>query len=218
MLRRRPFRERVHGVAALDHELTARTYDLLGDHDELTRDDVAGALDVARSVAAFHLDKLVDAGLAVVRFARVSGRSGPGAGRTSKLYARSGEEIDVSLPDRRYDLAGSILAAAVARGGDARTAVRDEARATGRRIGSGTTGKRRSALLRVLEQQGYEPRVERGEIVLVNCPFHALADEHRELVCGMNLDLLQGLAEGMGRDDLDVRLDPQPGRCCVRLG
>jgi predicted ArsR family transcriptional regulator len=217
VLRRRPFRDRVHGVAALDHDLTARVYALLGDHDELTRDDVAGALDVARSVAAFHLDKLVEAGLAVVRFARVSGRSGPGAGRTSKLYARSGEEIDVSLPDRRYDLAGAVLAAAVERGGDVRAAMRSEARATGERIGSTTTDKRRSALLRVLEQQGYEPRVERGEIVLVNCPFHALATEHRDLVCGMNLDLLRGLADGMGRDDLEVRLDPEPGRCCVRL-
>jgi hypothetical protein len=45
-----------------------------------------------------------------------------------------------------------------------------------------------------------------------------LAEQHRELVCGMNLDFLAGLLEGIGpTDGLDARLDPAPGYCCVRI-
>ena len=109
------FVDRVHGVAALDHPVTQSVYRLLAERGELSRDGAAEALDLARSVAAFHLDKLVDAGLADVRFERLTGRSGPGAGRTAKVYRRSDTEIGVSLPERRYDLAGGLLAEAVER-------------------------------------------------------------------------------------------------------
>ena len=77
---------------------------LLVARGELSRDRTAEALDLAVG-RRFHLDKLVDAGLADVRFQRLTGRSGPGAGRTAKLYRRSDTEIGVSLPERRYDLA-----------------------------------------------------------------------------------------------------------------
>ena len=72
---------------------------------------------------------------------------------------------------------------------------------------------------RFLARHGYEPVLgERGEIALVNCPFHRLAEEHRSLVCGMNLDFLAGLLEGIGpADRLDARLAPEPGYCCVRV-
>src|SRR5687768_9864764 len=98
-----PFADRIRWVAALDHPVTQAAYRLLGERGELGRDETAEALAVARSVAAFHLDKLVEAGLADVRFERLTGRSGPGAGRTAKLYRRSGNEMGVSLPERRYD-------------------------------------------------------------------------------------------------------------------
>src|SRR5215217_3409756 len=111
----RPLQERVHGVAALDHPTSQATYQLLRGHDEVSRDLAAEALGVARSVAAFHLDKLVDAKLAEVRFARLTGRSGPGAGRTAKVYRRADHEVEVSLPGRRYDLAGELLAQAAER-------------------------------------------------------------------------------------------------------
>jgi predicted ArsR family transcriptional regulator len=78
---------------------------------------------------------------------------------------------------------------------------------------------RRNAVLEILARHGYEPvRGKNGEIALVNCPFHRLAEEHRSLVCGMNLDFLAGLLEGMGpADRLDARLAPEPGYCCVRI-
>jgi predicted ArsR family transcriptional regulator len=225
------FVDRVHGVAALDHPVTRSAYRLLAERDEVSRDAAADALDVARSVAAFHLDKLVDAGLADVRFARLTGRSGPGAGRTAKLYRRSAAEIGVSVPERRYDLAGELLAEAVERssteGVPVERALRRCATEAGRRIGTAVEGAagpgadratRRDALVALLERYGYEPQRRGDEIVLTNCPFHALAERHRDLVCGMNLDLLSGVVDGAGDDDMvETRLAPEQGYCCVRM-
>jgi predicted ArsR family transcriptional regulator len=226
-----PFAERVRGVASLEHAVTQAVYRLLVDRGRLSRDDAADRLDIARSVAAFHLDKLVDAGLAEVRFERLTGRTGPGAGRPAKIYRRSGREIEVSLPERRYNLAGGLLARAVehasSEGVSVDRALRDAAVTTGRRLGEEARAeagpragraKRRDAVLRVLERNGYEPHLRDGEIVLANCPFHALAEQHRALVCGMNLDLLSGIVDGIGGEDrLTARLAPEPGYCCVRM-
>jgi predicted ArsR family transcriptional regulator len=225
------FGDRVRGVAALDHPVTQSVYRLLAEQDELSRDGAAEALDLARSVAAFHLDKLVDAGLADVRFERLTGRSGPGAGRTAKVYRRSETEIGVSLPERRYDLAGDLLAQAVEQsshdGVPVTRALRQAASGAGRRIGEAARAaagrrsgraKRRDAVVGALERHGYEPHLRGSEVVLSNCPFHALAEQHRDLVCGMNLALLSGVIEGAdGADVLEARLAPRPGYCCVRM-
>jgi predicted ArsR family transcriptional regulator len=224
-----PFDERVRGVAALDHPMTQLLYRLLVERGEVSRDDASSALDIARSVAAFHLDKLVDAGLADTRFERRSGRTGPGAGRTAKLYRRSPREIEVSIPERHYDLAGGLLAEAVERAAtDGVSVARALCRAAteaGRSIGDAarleagprpSRATRRDALMRVLSRNGYEPHVGGGEIVLANCPFHALADKHRALICGMNLDLLEGVIDGVD-GGFTARLEPEPGSCCVRM-
>jgi predicted ArsR family transcriptional regulator len=228
---RAPLVDRIRGIAALDHPITRAAYRLLGERGEVSRDETSAAMGLARSVAAFHLDKLVDAGLADVRFERRTGRSGPGAGRTAKLYRRSPTEIAVSLPERRYDLAGELLAGAVERASDGsmsvERALHDTAVEAGRRIGdavradsgpgAASTG-RRDALLAVLEGNGYEPRVHGDEVVLANCPFHALAEHHRQLMCGMNLDLIGGIVEGVAGEDLmTARLAPEAGYCCVRI-
>lgn len=217
----------VSGLAVLDQPLTRRAYELVVERGELGRDHAAEALGVARSVAAFHLDKLVDAGLLTTRYQRLSGRTGPGAGRPAKLYARSAREIDVSIPPRRYDLAGAVLADAIGRvetgQSSITTAVTEVAHETGAQLGAACAaaspdGSGRDLLLRALDGQGYEPQDRPPEIVLVNCPFHALADRQRALVCGMNLDLVTGIVEGIGTaDSVAARLAPEAGYCCVRL-
>ena len=70
-------------------------------------------------------------------------------------------------------------------------------------------------VLGMLTAQGYEPVVQRDAIRLRNCPFHALAERQRTLVCGMNLSLLEGLLEGLAAADYEARLAPEPGWCCV---
>jgi len=223
--------ERIAAVASLDQPVRRQLYDLLADRDRWTsRDEAAAALDVARSVAAFHLDKLAGAGVVDVSYERTTGRAGPGAGRPSKLYRLAADELSASMPDRRYDLAGRLLADAVANAMATGTPVgqclKHVACVTGRAMGQqaredgaafGMTPP--SEILDPLGRCGYEPlRLDDGSIALSNCPFHRLAEDHRELVCGMNLDFLTGLVEGFAPEPtLDAQLAPEPGYCCVRL-
>jgi predicted ArsR family transcriptional regulator len=67
----------------------------------------------------------------------------------------------------------------------------------------------------ILEHQGYEPYRDGDVVRLRNCPFHMVAREHVDLVCGMNVALMRGLIAALHRDDVEARLDPAPDRCCV---
>jgi predicted ArsR family transcriptional regulator len=225
------FKDRVAGVASLAEPLRRALYRFVVTREEaVSKDEAAAAMGVARSVAAFHLDRLVADGLLTAEFRRLSGRQGPGAGRPAKLYRRAEGELSVSLPARRYDLAAHLLAAAVDEatrtGMPVAPALTRIARQEGRRLGErarAAAGKRPSrralidASLAVLEQQGYEPRAHGDEVVLANCPFHALVDEQRDLVCGMNRDLLGGMTAAVGDDVFAARLKPSDETCCVRL-
>jgi predicted ArsR family transcriptional regulator len=224
---------RIAAIAALDQPLRRDLYRVLaGAEGWTTRDQAAAALGVPRSVAAFHLDKLAAAGVVEVRFERTTGRTGPGAGRPAKLYRPARDEVSASVPERHYDLAGSLLAAAVAEATRSGAPVADclaaAARAAGRQLGEEAVAiagplvrsrERRDAVVDLLGQHGYEPEVRaRREIALTNCPFHRLAEEQRSLVCGMNLDFLAGLLDGTGSDErFTARLAPEPGYCCVRI-
>lgn len=182
------------------------------------REEAAEGAGVSRSLAAFHLDRLVTAGLLAVSFRRLTGRSGPGAGRPAKLYTRSAGEHSVSLPPRRYDLAAELLADGVEASKAARNAFAAAALERGRAIGA-TARRTRNPLAdasAAVAALGYEPRIEGRSVVLANCPFHALAEQHVALVCGGNVALLAGVAEGLG-GAVDVALQPAPGRCCVIL-
>jgi predicted ArsR family transcriptional regulator len=86
--------------------------------------------------------------------------------------------------------------------------------------GSGTAGGGQSGAERAvaaLEAHGFEPQQgDDGVIRLRNCPFRQLAADHRDLVCGMNLAMINGLVAGLGRDgELRPALQPGPGHCCV---
>ena len=182
----------------------------------VSRDEAAAAVEVSRSLAAYHLDRLADDGLLEVAYQRRTGRTGPGAGRPAKLYRRAPGEITVSVPPRDYELAARLLAAAVDGPGDepVQSALTSVAKATGRALGAEVRVGSRS-LLDVLDEHGYEPVVEDGgDVRLRNCPFHLLAQDHRSLVCGMNVAMLGGLSAGSG---FRATLDPEPGWCCVRL-
>jgi predicted ArsR family transcriptional regulator len=215
----------VDAIAALGEPTRRRLYEVVARAGaSVSRDQAAAAAGTTRALAAFHLDKLVEAGLLAVEYRRVSGRSGPGAGRPAKLYRRAAEEVAVSLPPRSYDLGGALLADALAatRSTAARAALARTARERGRALGgttplrAGASRKaRRDAVLAALTAQGYEPVVLGDEIRLRNCPFHALAERQRTLVCGMNLSLLEGLLEGLAAADYEARLAPEPGWCCV---
>jgi len=213
----------VSAVASLDEPTRRHVYDHVSAHSvPVSRDDVADALGIPRRTAAFHLDRLAELGLLVVSFARRTGRSGPGAGRPTKLYERSAREFSVSLPRRHYDLAGRLLAGAVAQAQQTGEPPREVLDRRARDFGLGLVEQQSGdgdmgILMDLLKGHGFEPQASGAAIVLRNCPFHALAQEHAELVCGMNLHLIEGVLEGLARTGLSACLDPGPSRCCVRL-
>jgi predicted ArsR family transcriptional regulator len=202
----------VEAVGALREPVRRAVYEYAAGRGELVgRDEVAEAVGIGRTLAAFHLDRLAEAGLLEVSYARRSGRTGPGAGRPAKLYRRSVTELEVTLPPRRYRSAASLLAEAVDRSGADGLlfeAARDQGRSAGRVAGE-------AGLVEVLTEQGYEPQPRDDAILLRNCPFHLLARDHPPLVCGMNLALLQGLVEGLGRPDATARMTAGTDGCCV---
>ncbi|MEV0668166.1 helix-turn-helix transcriptional regulator [Actinomadura luteofluorescens] len=195
----------------------------------VSRDQAAEAVGVPRHQAKFHLDRLEAEGLLEADYARLTGRTGPGAGRTSKRYRRAPRDIAVSLPDRQYELAGRMMAEAITESTRSGTPVLDVLRqiaaAQGRAIGSAVTGdgsrtppaEALDAALTALAEYGYEPRREGDRAVMANCPFHALARTHTELVCHMNHALIGGLIDAVGALQFEARLDPGENRCCVTL-
>lgn len=196
----------------------------------VSRDQASDALGIARHTVKFHLDKLAEEGLLDISFKRFSERRGPGAGRPTKLYARSSRQLSVILPERRYDLAGQLLATAIESSATQGTAPADALKAAaagwGRNVADqarATAGARASperllgCTCQALADEGYEPHRSGGAIVLRNCPFDALAREHTELVCGMNLAILDAATEQLPEISLTARLEPSPDRCCVVL-
>jgi predicted ArsR family transcriptional regulator len=181
------------------------------------RDEVASAIGIGRTLAAYHLDRLANEGLLSVAYARRSGRTGPGAGRPAKLYERSERELAVSIPPRDYGLAARLLAHAAARDdqGATRRALREAADSLGREIAAATPAP--PNLERLLRERGYEPyEDEAGVMRLRNCPFHAVAQSHPDVVCDMNLSLLRAVVAGLDAD-VQAVLEPGPGRCCVAI-
>jgi predicted ArsR family transcriptional regulator len=205
---------------------------VLRQHGPVGREQAAEALGMPLHSVKFHLDKLATAGLLEVEYRRLTGRTGPGAGRPSKLYRPSGREVAFTVPPRHYHLAGEVLAEAVDRAMrdevPVRVAVHEVAREVGRELASavqveddGFPPEAEDAMARtaaVLEGHGYQPRQVDFELCLLNCPFDKLAADHTELVCGLNLALVEGVLDALEADALTARLAPSPGHCCVRVG
>jgi predicted ArsR family transcriptional regulator len=213
----------VAAVAMLDEPTRRLLYEHVTHLQEpATRDEVAAALGLPRATVAFHLDRLVDEGLLETSYARRSGRSGPGAGRPAKLYRRSDRTIEISLPERRYELAAQLLAAAVEDaqrdGVDPGTALERRASSLGvERARTVTEADWQQRLLTILETHGFEPETSGDTIVFRNCPFHALAQRHTELVCHMALWLVNGILDGADTREMHARLCHVQDGCCVRI-
>jgi predicted ArsR family transcriptional regulator len=224
---------RLEQVAALGEPVRRALYRFVAAQPEpVTREQAAAGVGVAQHTAKFHLDRLVDGRLLEASYRRPPGRGGPGAGRPAKVYRRSDADVDVSLPERRYALAGRLLVKAVAEAERTGSRVSDALRSVAAQAGRSSGAQAASDLgwrasqepaavedgvFDALAADGYEPRREGDGITLANCPFHALASEATELVCGMNHAYLAGVLDGIGATTLDARLDPARGRCCVRL-
>ena len=200
---------------------------VVGKGGEVTREEAKSAVRISRSLAAFHLDKLVEAGLLEVAYRRLSGRSGPGAGRPTKLYRRAQRPIAITLPARRFELGMDLMARALEGGGPeaaaalvqvAETRGQELAREVREQVETADPASVRKSTLDTLRTAGFEPRrTPAGEVVLGNCPFDAIRSSARETICTMNLALCRGLVQELAQPGWALRLEPDPERCCVVL-
>jgi predicted ArsR family transcriptional regulator len=219
-------------IAALDEPARRRIFEFVRRaRRPVTREDVASEIGISRKLAAFHLDKLLERGLLKSHYARPPGRGGPGAGRSAKYYEPTDDQIDLSIPPRRYDLAGELLVEAVlneAPGETAHEAALRVARERGSEIGIQQRTERKLRALgheralvvarEILEELGFEPYSdERGTLALRNCPFHSLARQAPDLVCAMNQAFIDGILRGLGNKTVESVLACKPGDCCVTL-
>lgn len=221
--------EDIDAIAVLQDPVRRRLYEYVAAQGrEVGRNEAAEAAGVARTLAAHHLDRLTEAGLLESGSRRLTGRSGPGAGRPAKVYTRARAERSVSLPARDYRTAAELLAEAAEQAGlDAGLCAAARRRGEALRGSAAPCGGLEEAM-EMLAGRGYEPHLEGVEsaegtegatgaaarvVRMRNCPFHAVAERFPPLVCGMNLALLEGL---LGADGpVRARMDARPGECCV---
>jgi predicted ArsR family transcriptional regulator len=209
---------RLSALASLGDASRRRLFEYVAGHSSAVgRDDAAAALGMPRSTASFHLDRLVRDGLLAVEFRKLGEKAGPGSGRPAKLYRPALEEVGASVPDRSYDLAGELMATAIESsmtgGGGVREALADASYSRGHALGANG-----ASLQDLLGGVGYMPeRDAEGGIILMNCPFHRLADGHADVVCAMNGAFLSGAAAACGVGEEKVEEDRAVGRCCARI-
>lgn len=208
---------------ALGNPVRRRLYEVVADAGRLIgRDEAAASVGISRSLAAYHLDKLVEHGLLDTSFSRRQERSGPGAGRPPKLYRRADREFALRTPPRDYRLLGELLVRAARddHSGAMRRTLERTAYELGRSLGdaaSRETADDQDPLAGVLRRRGYEPyEDETGTLRLRNCPFDTVARRDPDLVCGLNLRLLEGLLEALDIP-ADARLEPEATHCCVAI-
>lgn len=220
----------VRAIAALDDPSRRELYALARASGEpITREIAAERLGISRKLAAFHLDKLVDAGLLVADFGR-STRTRT-LGRTPKGYRPSSLEVSVTIPQRSYQRLAEMLLDAASSTSSKRTGYDAALRAgasAGERAGAeiragvrgGRIGPERGLTLAEAElrTRGFEPVRESANCVtLTNCPYQPLAAQATELVCGLNHSFITGLVRGLGAPGIQALLAPSPPHCCVVL-
>jgi predicted ArsR family transcriptional regulator len=221
---------RIRAIAALDDELRRGMYAYIrAARRPVTRDEAAAAVGISRKLAAFHLDKLVGAGVLRAHSGQPGGTRK--VGRAPKVYEPSGADIRVSIPPRSHEMLADILLDTVLAQGRGEEASRVALRVAGQRgqaIGAaerdqarpGRLGTERALTLisGLLEQRGFEPAREApGCVRLRNCPFHPLASRAPEVVCGINQAFLAGLLDGLDAPTVEAALRPHQGECCVEL-
>lgn len=213
-----PHSQRVSAVTSLDDPSRRALFDLVSrSKAPVSRDEAAAALEMSRSTASFQLDRLVKDGLLVTEFHKLGQKQGPGSGRPAKFYRPAVSEISASIPDRHYELAGDLMAAAItesaATGEPAAAALQRLARAAGEKMGAEA-----GTIETVLERNGYEPEPDdAGGYVLRNCPFHRLARNHIDVVCTLNGALLGGAVAGCRDNRHEAVPDPDGPYCCARI-
>jgi predicted ArsR family transcriptional regulator len=222
--------EAVQAVASLGDPTRRDVYRIVaGAHRGLTREQVARASGISRKLAAFHLDKLVEAGLLVNRYDDRRRPQTPG--RRPKVYSRSPLEIALSLPRRDPAALAALLLEAVSTAGpdeSARASALRVSTARGRELGAdlrsrisrGPLGAERALTITetALRDRGFEPTRETATTIrLRNCPYAPLTDDGSDLVCDIHHHFVTGLLAGLDARTVHAERALHPGECCVGI-
>lgn len=215
---RLPWAGRIAAVASLADAKRLQLFELVAASPRpVGRDEVAESVGLARSTVSFHLDRLVQDGLLAVEFHKAPGKAGPGSGRPAKMYRRAAGEVGATVPDRNYDLAGELMAAAIEASEAGSGPVGEALRAAAFRKGC-ELAEAAGSMGDFLAQAGYRPQDDGdGGYLLPNCPFHRLSNQHASVVCDMNGAFLRGAAAGCGGPGDRVASVDLPGHCCARI-
>lgn len=215
--------ESIEAIGLLAEPARNRIYHCVVDAEyPLSRDEVARRTGLGLGAVTFHLEKLAAADLLVSEFHKPAERRGPGSGRPAKLYKRSPVHRSVDLPPRQFGLLSRLLVDAIAQsaitGESTVLAAQRIAADTGYRLGHRPDGQTSIRwILEVLNSVGYEPREANQVITLANCPFHEAAEAQRDLVCPLNLALVDGVLRGAHCAEAKALLTPDERRCCVSV-
>lgn len=220
----------VRAVSALDDPSRRSIYQYArAARHPISREQAADAVGISRKLAIFHLDKLVEVGLLVTHYD--AGHRVRKVGRTPKVYEPAPIDISVTIPERQYGVLAEILVQAVVSERLGETGLEAASRTAnehGRLLGesarselrAGRLGPERALTLAEasLRDRGFEPYRDGPACVrLANCPFHPLAAQETEAVCGINYEFLKGFLSGAGASRVQAVQAPRPGECCVEL-
>lgn len=214
-------------VAALSDPTRSAVFEWTQASDgPVTREDVAAALGISRKLAAFHLDRLVAAGLLSTELAAPQK-----VGRAPRVYRPSDRHVEVSVPPRDPEAAAGILLRALTDVAQSRdTAVEAVSRAAsqrGRAVGAEVSCRRRlgrlgperalTVLTELLNEHGYLTANERDVLRLRNCPFRPLVEQDTPVICALNHAFISGVVDGLQARGVTALLRPHPTGCCVEI-
>lgn len=179
----------------------------------VTAAEVAERFGLHPNVARHHLDKLAAGGYLEVAVDRAEGA---GAGRPSKRYRSSSEQVQLEIPLRTDDLVLALLGKALAALPDATAqAMAEEVGMTyGRAMAAGLTGADLSAGQRslrgalhavadALTAHGFAAHTENrnNQLRIINnhCPFGEVAIEH-PVICAVDRGMVKGMLTALYAD------------------
>jgi predicted ArsR family transcriptional regulator len=191
----------------------------------LTAARIAQLFNIHPNVARHHLDRLVAEG-----YLKVSDRpaSRPAsAGRPPRTFEATDTDVAVAYPVRRHDLLAELLVRTLKRLApeEAGRLAEEVGREYGAELAA-TMGLRScqhlpdalAAVAEALAGAGMEVTADLAHQTLLrgHCPFGRTAGNHADIVCRLDLGIVQGLMEAAGgqADDLVITSRRHPGQSC----
>ncbi len=187
--------------------------------------EVAQRMGLHPNTARFHLEALVEAGLAV---RETEDRETPGRPRIGYRAVADGPRAR-----RRYRLLAEMLTSMIAGTMPEPGSAAEEA---GRQWGAylaeqpppyqqPSTAEAIAKLTSIMEDLGFAPQAEAGtdsrsyRVCLRQCPFREVAERHRDVICSLHLGLMRGALDRMRAPVTADRLDPfvEPSLCIAQL-